>query len=223
MQRDPEPMKVTLVPLALLASLVPPPTAHAEVRLLLGPTPIPRASAGAAGDITVVNEELAFALAVQSAAPYGVPRGALVAIAPVTDGTIGRNRVVFADFIPNNCWSTWPNTYQHVDILERGPREVRIRAVVGTETHVETQQPLALDFDLASVAGLKQAQLISGETIAATQSFAEFPLETHATFVPSPEHAGWYALIVEDRQDRRAYTDPIWVLTNGATRAPRQL
>jgi hypothetical protein len=103
-------------------------SAPASVRVLLGPTPIPRGNARAAGDITVVNEKLAFALAVESAAPYGVPRGALVAVAPVRQGRIDRNRVVFADFIPNN-WSAWPNTYHHVEILEHGPRQARIRAV----------------------------------------------------------------------------------------------
>ena len=101
--------------------------ADAQVHVLMGPTPIPNAAATAAGDITVRNEKLAFALAVQSPPPYGVPRGALVAIAPVSHGHIGRNRVVFADFIPNN-WSAWPNTYQHVEILDRGPGQVRIRA-----------------------------------------------------------------------------------------------
>jgi hypothetical protein len=100
----------------------------AAVRVLIGPTPIPRSSARAAGDITVVNERLAFALAVESPAPYGVPRGALVALAPVRHGQIGRNRVVFADFIPNN-WSAWPNTYHHLEILEHGPERARIRSV----------------------------------------------------------------------------------------------
>jgi hypothetical protein len=102
--------------------------ASAAVQVITGPTPIPAGNARAAGDITVVNEKLAFALAVQSPPPYGVPRGALVDIAPVSHGRIGRDRVVFADFIPNN-WSAWPNTYQHIDILERGPRQARIRAV----------------------------------------------------------------------------------------------
>src|SRR5947207_958930 len=74
------------------------------------------------------NENVAFALAVDSAVPVGVPRVAIVDVAPVSHGHIGRDRVAFADFIPNN-WSAWPNTYQHVDILERGPRQVRIRAV----------------------------------------------------------------------------------------------
>ena len=121
-------MRSTLALLASLAALVPLTSVHADVRVIVGPTPIPRGSARAAGDITVVNEKLAFALAVESAAPYGVPRGALVDIAPVRDGNIGRNCVVFADFIPNN-WSAWPNTYHHVDILERGPQQARIRAV----------------------------------------------------------------------------------------------
>ncbi len=102
--------------------------AHADVRVLTGPTPIPDGDARAAGDLTVVNEKLAFALAVESAVPFGVPRGAIVDVAPVSHGHIGRDRVAFADFIPNN-WSAWPNTYQHVDVLERGPRQVRIRAV----------------------------------------------------------------------------------------------
>ncbi|MDR3507186.1 MAG: CehA/McbA family metallohydrolase [Caulobacteraceae bacterium] len=100
---------------------------QAAVRLLHGPTPIPNGDAKAAGDLTVVNEKLAFALAVQSSAPYGVPRGALVDLAPVTDGRIDRDRVVFADFIPNN-WSAWPNTYQRVTVAKETPDEVVIRA-----------------------------------------------------------------------------------------------
>jgi hypothetical protein len=113
---------------ALLGALTVLACAHAAVRVLTGPTPIPDGDARAAGDLTVVNEKLAFALAVESAVPFGVPRGAIVDVAPVSHGHIGRDRVAFADFIPNN-WSAWPNTYQHVEVLERGPRQVRIRAM----------------------------------------------------------------------------------------------
>lgn len=101
--------------------------ADAAVRILHGPTPIPGGDAKAAGDLTVVNEKLAFSLAVQSSAPYGVPRGALVDLAPVEGGKILRDRVVFADFIPNN-WSAWPNTYQHVSVVKDAPDEAVIRA-----------------------------------------------------------------------------------------------
>ena len=114
--------------LACVAALVCCQIACAAVTVLVGPTPILKGDARAAGDITVVNEKLAFALAVQSAVPYGVPRGALVDLAPVMNGRIGRDRVVFADFIPDH-WSAWPNTYQHVDIVERGPERAVIRTV----------------------------------------------------------------------------------------------
>ena len=120
------PGRRVLFAVALLALTAVEPGA-AAVQVLVGPTPIEHGDARAAGDITVVNEKLAFALAVQSAAPYGVPRGALIDLAPVVHGKIGRDRVVFADFIPNH-WSGWPSTYQHVDIVERGPE----RAVIHT-------------------------------------------------------------------------------------------
>src|SRR5580698_11607647 len=101
-------------------------SAYAAVRVIVGPTPIQDGEAKSAGDITVVNEKLAFALAVGSPVPYGVPRGAIVDVAPVVNGRIGRDCVVFADFIPNN-WSAWPNTFQHIEVLERGPKRAVIR------------------------------------------------------------------------------------------------
>jgi hypothetical protein len=121
-------MSIRLSLLAALALLSPLAGVRADVRVIQGATPIKDGNARAPGDITVVNEKLAFALAVETSAPYGVPRGAIIDIAPVSDGTIGRDRVVFADFIPNN-WGAWPNTYQHVEVLERGPHQVRISAV----------------------------------------------------------------------------------------------
>ena len=111
----------------LLAALMLPWSAGAAVQVIVGPTPIQDGDAKSAGDITVINEKLAFALAVTSPVPYGVPRGAIVDVAPVVNGGAGRDCVEFADFIPN-AWSAWPNTYQHIDILERGP----LRAVVRT-------------------------------------------------------------------------------------------
>jgi hypothetical protein len=102
--------------------------APGAVRVIVGPTPIPAGDARAASDITVMNEKLAFAIAVGSSVPYGVPHGAIVDVAPIKDGKPGRDRIVFADFIPNN-WSAWPNTYHDVHILERGPDRAVIRSV----------------------------------------------------------------------------------------------
>lgn len=115
------------LPVLLLIWMLPA-FAAAAVRVSVGPTPIQDGDAKSAGDITVVNEKLAFALAVGTPVPYGIPRGAIIDVAPVTDGRIGRDCVVFADFIPNN-WSGWPNTFQHIEILERGPRRAVVRTV----------------------------------------------------------------------------------------------
>jgi hypothetical protein len=111
--------------LVLLALLVPS-LSTAAVQVIVGPTPIPDGEARAAGDITVMNGHLAFALAIDTAVPYGIPRGALIDAAAVVNGKIGRDHIAFADFIPNN-WSAWPNTYHHVEILERTPARAVIR------------------------------------------------------------------------------------------------
>jgi hypothetical protein len=158
--------------LAALGLLAPFATPRAEVRVVVGPTPIQNGNARAASDITVVNERLAFALAVGTAVPYGVPRGALIDIAPVMNGEIGRDRVVFADFIPNN-WSAWPNTYQHVEILERGPQQVRIRAVRDWgKVRVETQYTLQAGSDRIAISATMRNEgatalpdLLSGLTL----------------------------------------------------------
>jgi hypothetical protein len=111
----------------LLASVLSWPAA-AQVRVVVGPTPIVDGEARAAHDLTVINEKLAFAFAVDTPPPYGIPRGAVIDVAPVRDGKVGRDRAVFADFIPNN-WSGWPNSYQHLEVIEHGPRRVVIRTV----------------------------------------------------------------------------------------------
>ena len=166
--------------LAMLALLAP--AAPAAVQLIEGPTPIPGGNARAAHDLTVVNERLAFALAVGSSPPYGVPRGALIDLAPVSGGQIGPDRVVFADFIPNN-WSAWPNTYQKVDVLERGPDTVRIRAVRDFgQARIETLYTLAAGADRVAISttmtnegAAALPQLLSGLTLWPSSGFL-FPL-----------------------------------------------
>ena len=113
--------------LTTLLALAVPDFAWAAVQVFIGPTPIVNGAARANTDITVFNGKLAFAIAVGTAVPYGVPRGAIVDVAPVSNGRIGRDHVVFADFIPND-WSAWPNTYHRVEILEQSAQRAVIRA-----------------------------------------------------------------------------------------------
>jgi hypothetical protein len=159
----------------LLASLIAaaqPGAAHATVQVIVGPTPIPDGEATAARDITVVNEKLAFALAVESPVPYGVPRGAIVDVGPVVGGKPARDRVVFADFIPNN-WSAWPNTYQKVDIVERGPQQVVVKAtrdwgkvtIATTYTLRSNADRIEMQTVMTNGGDARLTDLLSGQTL----------------------------------------------------------
>ena len=79
----------------------------------------------------------------------------------------------------------------------------------GTQLSVSSASS-ALGFDLASVAGLKQAQLIGEGQVLRTQSFTNAPRESHVEFALPLPHARWYALLVEDQRGRKAYSDAIW-------------
>ncbi|WP_419307758.1 CehA/McbA family metallohydrolase [Chromohalobacter israelensis] len=100
--------------------------AQADVSVTRGATDIPDGEANHAQDITIANDQLAFALAVESRPPWGVPRGTLVDLAAVKDGEIDLDRVAFADFIPNN-WSAWPNDGKEVEVVEESAERAVIR------------------------------------------------------------------------------------------------
>ena len=99
----------------------------AAVRVIVGPTPIPGGQANAAHDLTLVNEKLAASIAVETSPPWAIPKGALIDAAPVVHGSIQRDRIAFADFLPNG-WSAWPNTYQRVEVLTETPVLAVVRA-----------------------------------------------------------------------------------------------
>ena len=81
----------------------------------------------------------------------------------------------------------------------------------GDELKVKPGETFVLGFDLQSVAGLKQAELIGGGRVLKTQTFSGTPHEVHVDFPLTTPRAAWYALIVEDSQGHKAYTDPVWV------------
>ncbi len=157
---------------ALIAAMTFPLVSHGAAQLIVGPTPIVDGEAGAAGDITLMNEKLALGIAVASPVPYGVPRGAIIDVAPVTDGTPGRDRVVFADFIPNN-WSAWPNTYQKIDVLDRGPDQATVRAtrdwgkvtIVTTYVLRSNADRVEISTTMTNTGTTALADLLSGQTL----------------------------------------------------------
>ena len=155
------------VGMSLLLSAV----AHADVTVTTGKTPIPDGEAIHAQDITVQNEHLAFALAVESSAPWGVPRGALVDLAPVKQGRIDVDRVAFADFIPNS-WSAWPNQRKSVEIVENSGDKavIKISRNFG-KVDITTFYTLAAGADAIGLktvmtnGGQEDLELISGFTL----------------------------------------------------------
>jgi len=81
----------------------------------------------------------------------------------------------------------------------------------GTQMQVVSGEPFILAFDLASVAGISKAALISGGNLEVSRAFPDAPLTTHVDFTLTTNHTGWYALEVADQRGRMAYTDPVWV------------
>ncbi|WP_018982352.1 CehA/McbA family metallohydrolase [Salinimonas chungwhensis] len=100
--------------------------AVAQVSVSQGNNPIPDAEALDDKDIVVQNAHLAFALAVESPAPWGIPRGALVDLSVVEEGQPRGDRIAFADFIPN-AWSAWPNESKKVEILKDSGHQATIK------------------------------------------------------------------------------------------------
>ncbi len=112
--------------IALLASVLLPILAIADVTVEVGPTPIPRGDAQGERDITINNGLFAIAFAVETAPPWGVARGGIVDIAVINDGEVGYDIASLADFLPNT-WTNWPTTYQRVSLAKQSAQEVVVR------------------------------------------------------------------------------------------------
>lgn len=198
--------------LALLAAMLLPDPACAAANVIVGPTPIVDGEAIAARDITLLNEHVAIALAVESTAPYGVPRGAIVDVAPVVDGRPGRDRVAFADFIPDN-WSAWPNTYQKVEVLERGPQRVVVRSIrdwgkvtiESTYTLRDGADRVELRTTMTNTGDARLSDLLSGQTLWPSGGHFFFPVPGLGDLTEGPA-TGALA-------DRSVAYDEDWIIT----------
>lgn len=173
---------------ALASGLMLSSLAQANVTISQGEPVIPDGTATHRNDITVQNEHLAFALAVESSAPWGVPRGTLVDLAAVQHGTIDPSRVAFADFIPNN-WSAWPNDRRDIEIVEDSTE----RAVIEVsrnfgEVDITTSYTLASGSDTIE---LKTVMTNEGEDTLELQSgFTIWPDTGHLFPVPGLDEGG---------------------------------
>jgi hypothetical protein len=108
--------------LSLLFALVLPLIVNADVSIIKGPTPVQSGDAVSENDITLKNTKIAVSFAAQTPAPWGVAKGGILDGAVVKDGKVGVDRITLVDFIPNN-WSSWPTTYQKVEVIKDSPEK----------------------------------------------------------------------------------------------------
>ncbi len=81
----------------------------------------------------------------------------------------------------------------------------------GSELRLRAGAPFTLPFALKSVAGLRQARLISAGKVVAARDFKDSPREAHVEFALTAAARTWYSIEVEDAAGRKAYSNPIWV------------
>ena len=81
----------------------------------------------------------------------------------------------------------------------------------GSTVGVDPGRTLALAVDLESIAGLKSVELISRGSVIESRDLRDLHREAHLEFALTPDRSTWYALVVEDVQGQKAFTDPLWV------------
>jgi hypothetical protein len=81
----------------------------------------------------------------------------------------------------------------------------------GEVLRVERGKPLTLSFDLESVNGLKSIDLIGAGAVRDRRLLPGAPQTARVDFSLPAGQDAWYALVVEDQQGLKAYTDPIWI------------
>jgi hypothetical protein len=83
--------------------------------------------------------------------------------------------------------------------------------IFGDERRVKPGEPFTLAFDLQSVTGLKTIELIGAGAVVDRKSFPAGHQQEHVAFSLTTMRPSWYAVEVEDWQERKAYSDPIWI------------
>jgi hypothetical protein len=82
----------------------------------------------------------------------------------------------------------------------------------GNTVQAPPDKPFDLTFELESVVGLEQAELIGAGTLIETRVLRGKPMRSRIKFsLPPAGRARWYQLLVKDQRGHNAYTDPIWI------------
>ncbi|WP_435099900.1 CehA/McbA family metallohydrolase [Arhodomonas sp. AD133] len=82
----------------------------------------------------------------------------------------------------------------------------------GDDLRVAQGEPVTLGFDLAAANGLQAIRVVGdGGDVVAEQSFDDAPVRARSTFELPAAGDTFYAVVVEDAEGKKAYSNPIWV------------
>jgi len=88
-----------------------------KVFITEGEMVVPEGDSGSAENLTLSNNRMIFRFASNQKPPWGMPKGGIIDAAAVVDGKPQSDLITLFDFLPDN-WSSWPNTYHHIDVVE---------------------------------------------------------------------------------------------------------
>lgn len=86
--------------------------------------------------------------------------------------------------------------------------------VFGREVNTKAGQPFRLAYDIVAVEGIKTVDLIHNGQVQDSIQETQARTSREASFSVCPEQDGWYALVVADRKNNQAFTNPVWVKVN---------
>jgi len=93
-----------------------------RVHITAGKIAVPGGDSCSAENLTLSNRHMILNFASHQNPPWGMPPGGIIDAATVVDGTPGADLITLFDFLPDN-WSSWPNSYSFISIVESGPEK----------------------------------------------------------------------------------------------------
>jgi hypothetical protein len=108
-----------------------------------------------------------------------------------------------------------PNAKAFAQAMKNGHSYVSFGPVIypqnvmfGDTIKLAKDQQQSISFDLVSVNGLKSVQLIGNDGVISQQTLSG---DNASVIFAVPQKSGWVSLVVEDKKEHKAFSNPIWL------------